>query len=120
MAKTVKKLYGWEITTFRNKDGDLHNARGPALKTDYGAGHWEHTWYISGLKHRRGGPAEEYSDGRKWWYESGQLHRLDGPAVVFPQEDSGGPGRYWVNGVSLTKDQFSLEQINAGVASIGI
>ena len=107
MVKSVECRYGWETTIFRNREGVLHNARGPAIKTDYGGGQWDRTWYVSGLRHRAGGPAEENSDGRQWWYKHGKLHRTDGPAVMFPKGYAVGP-QYWIDGVCYTKSAFDL------------
>jgi len=120
MTKTVKKVYSWEITKFHNKNGDLHNAKGPALKTDFGDGRWEHCWYLCGLKHRVGGPAEEYSDGRRWWYESGKLHNPDGPAVMFPGAYSLVPAQYWIHGVNVTQEEFEAQRLNAAVSQLSI
>lgn len=112
MTTTVEKKFSWEITSVRNKNGDLHCTEGPALKTDYGKGEWMYCWYLNGRKHRHGGPAEEYSDGRKWWYCSGKLSRLDGPAVVFPEQCYSVPVQYWVNGEFLTEEEHLSKAVS--------
>uniref|UniRef100_A0A6C0K9C2 Uncharacterized protein n=1 Tax=viral metagenome TaxID=1070528 RepID=A0A6C0K9C2_9ZZZZ len=106
MVKTVERTFGWEVISFKNNLGQLHNTRGPALRINYGNGVWEYTWYTSGLKHRTGGPAEEYSDGREWWYFKGQLHRHNGKAVIYPEGMLCTLPSYWLYGKSYTEYEF--------------
>lgn len=48
----------------------------------------------AGLKHRVGGPAEEFNDGKKtWWFEN-KLHRSDAPAVEY----ANGGKEFWFDG----------------------
>ncbi len=53
--------------------------------------------------HREGGPAAEYSGGRKAWYVDGKLHRTDGPAIEY----STGAKAWYVNDIALTEEQFN-------------
>ena len=119
MVKVIQNAYGWEITTFTNKAGLLHNARGPAKKTKYNKRDWDHSWYRNGLRHRVGAPAELSSDGREWWYENGKLHRTDGPAVVLGRDYVCGP-QYWIRGTFYTKAQFDMHTLHLSCRALTI
>ena len=90
------------IVTYRNADGNFHNAHGPAIigKDDYKE-HW-----IKGQRHNPDGPAVIRADGCKWYYINGKLHNENGPAVVY----SDGSKRYYINGEELTKAKFKSWQ----------
>ncbi|MDE1834530.1 MAG: hypothetical protein KGH64_04285, partial [Candidatus Micrarchaeota archaeon] len=73
------KRYEGKMKEYRNEQGQLHRANGPAI--EYANGGKE--WYLNGKRHRTDGPAVEYADGYKAWYLNGQRHRTDGPAVEY-------------------------------------
>ena len=84
------------------KDGKLHRDDGPAVifpQTNYYSSNCR-SWYQNGVRHRVGGPAVEYNDGRQLYYFRGKLHRLDGPAKCGSMLYPGGIRHddYWVNG----------------------
>ena len=64
-------------------------------------------WYINGKRHRKDGPAIEYSDGSKHWFLNGDLHREDGPAVDFAAHKS-----WYLNGKRHRKDGPAIEYAN--------
>ena len=64
----------------------LHRIGGPAV--EYTNGRKE--WYQNGQRHRTDGPAVENANGSKFWYQNGQRHRTDGPAVEWADGT-----RYW-------------------------
>ena len=51
--------------------------------------------------HNPYGPAYININGNKVYYIEGKIHRLDGPATIFSNF-----GKYYINGKSLTKEEF--------------
>ena len=105
-----------------NKEGKLHNTRGPAIihlngSVEYWVNGKRHrtdgpafigadgmiAYYQNGLYHRTDGPALIGSNGYKVYYQNGKPHRTDGPAVVNPD----GTVEYWVNGKKLSEEEFN-------------
>jgi hypothetical protein len=83
---------------WRNSEGDLHRADGPAIEyTDGGR-----EWWVNGMLHRADGPAREYADGTRSWWKNGQLHRKDGPAIVWDDGDR----EWYLDGLYLTFEQW--------------
>ena len=70
-------------------NGERHRKHGPAI--EFSSGY--KSWYSNGQRYREDGPAIEWSDGSKEWWFRGQLHREDGPAV----EWSNGHKVWYVN-----------------------
>ena len=56
----------------------------------------------NGIRHREGGPAEEYCNGVNVWYSYGLKHREDGPAITYPN----GKKNFYKNGVEFTYYQY--------------
>ena len=83
------------VSYYRFQGGPLHRLEGPAVITpaEYDEEHNE--WYVNGVRHREGGPAVEYWNGRIEYYRDGKLHRDDGPALV----DDEGTANYYRDGV---------------------
>ena len=84
----------------RNKKGELHNTRGPAIIWYNGTVEY----WVNGKPHRTDGPAYIGADGTVVYFQNGLLHRTDGPAVIF----SNGIAEYWVNGKRIARQQFYL------------
>ena len=82
---------------WRNADGKIHRADGPAREYANGA----KFWYSNGIIQRIDGPAIVHADGRNQeWKWNGKLHRLNGPAVV-------GMYTWWyVDGNEVDRDAF--------------
>jgi hypothetical protein len=55
------------VIEWRDAEGDLHRAGGPARVFPSG----RQKWYREGLRHRDDGPAAIYPDGRKVWFVEG-------------------------------------------------
>jgi hypothetical protein len=83
---------------WRNSEGDLHRADGPAI--EHASGY--RAWYLNDLLHCEDGPAREYADGTRMWFLNGQLHRKDGPAIVWDD----GTRMWYLNGGPLTFEQW--------------
>lgn len=77
----------------------------------------------SGLPHRLGGPAIEYTDGSLVWCLHGQPHRLDGPAVKMADgheewqvhgkyHRDGGPAITWVTGTQEWYQNDKLHRVD--------
>ena len=60
-------------------------------------------WYKNGLKHRCGGPAIEYANGRKCWFVNDKRHRLDGPAI-----EHCGYKEWYIDDKQVTEEQHDL------------
>ena len=62
-------------------------------------------WYKDAnckVYHRVGGPAVEVANCGKYWFQNGRRHRTDGPAVEYANGDV----EFWLNGKSLTEEEF--------------
>ena len=81
---------------YRNAEGRLHRADGPAVEYADGTKYW----YKDDKLHRTDGPAIEYTDGTKHWYKDGKIHRTDGPAVEYAD----GTKHWYIDGI-----EYSLE-----------
>lgn len=72
-------------------------------------------WLLNGLRHRLGGPAVEFPDGKRVWYEYDKRHRLDGPAVECANGD-----KYWfLNGFDMTETEHAHAVSHMNMASAG-
>ncbi len=67
------------ILEWRDADGELHRAGGPARVFPGG----REEWYRHGKLHRIGGPAVVHANGSVKYYEDGVRHRDDGPACLY-------------------------------------
>ena len=83
---------------WRDANGNLHRADGPALEHANG----DRSWWQYGLRHRTGGPAVEFATGDKWWYQHGKIHRADGPAI----EWANGRSTWYSNDNCLSFDKW--------------
>ena len=64
-------------------------------------------WYCkkdTDIPHNPYGPAIMHKNGYKVYYINNKLHRLDGAAVIYLD----GCEEYWINGKSLTKEEFEI------------
>ena len=66
------------------------------------------SWYLNGKRHRKDGPAVEYTDGSKFWYLNGKRHRKDGPAVEY----ANGSKFWWINNKLHREDGPAIEFAN--------
>jgi hypothetical protein len=82
----------------------LHRIDGPAEEFSDGKKYW----YQNGLLHRIGGPAIEWANGEKHWYQNDLLHRIDGPACDYVD----GYKEWWFEGKQLKcNSQEEFERI---------
>ena len=77
--KVIKKVFPGGTIEYKNSNGQLHRADGPAFIYADGA----QSWWVNGQRHRTDGPAFIWADGTQAWYLNGQLHRTDGPAYIW-------------------------------------
>lgn len=88
-----------------NENDELSREDGPAIEyrgESVAVSNGTKEWYLNGKRHRKDGPAIEWSDGAKEWYLDGKRHRADGPAV----EDGNGYKEYWLNNNEYTKEKY--------------
>lgn len=85
------------LTLWRDPQGELHNADGPALSCIDG----EQMWCRHGRQHRDGDlPAHIDRFGVKEYRIDGVLHRAGGlPAIEGPEKGPWSGRQFWVNGV---------------------
>jgi hypothetical protein len=67
------------VLEYRDAQGRLHRARGPARLFPGG----REEWYRHGKLHREGGPAVLHANGSEKWYRDGVRHRDGAPACVY-------------------------------------
>lgn len=61
-------------------------------------------YYRDKLRHRIGGPAQEYGNGDTTWFVNDRLHRLDGPAIDWKHQKG-----WYIDGKEYTKEAFDIE-----------
>lgn len=121
------------LVLWRDADGQLHNADGPAFYGFDGEEMWCHhgpkhrldgpahtdqfgveRFFVNGLPHRLDGPAVQGPAGTPWrsreWWVDGKRHRLDGPAV----EKYDGRQEWWVDGKQHRTDGPAVVKANNG------
>ena len=104
MATSTPGLVGADgVIEWRDSDGRLHRAGGPARVFPSGREEWYRhgvlhrtdgpavvhangsvKYYRDGVRHRDDGPACIYVNGTEKWYRHGLRHRDDGPAAIYP------------------------------------
>src|SRR5690606_7040992 len=82
-------------------DGVKHRDGKPANITASGT----KEWYVNGRRHRLDEPAYEDNFGTKWWFYDGLEHRIDGPAG----ENASGTKEWYVNGQRHRLDGPAIE-----------
>ena len=92
-------------TEWRNEDGQLHRATGPAIECTNG----HKVWYWKGLIHREDGPALQYEDGTKEWFLGDLRHRTDGPAIEYSNGD-----RMWYSGGLIHREDGPAIELTKG------
>ncbi len=70
--------------------GKKHRIGGPAIIWLNG----RREWYRNGKSHRDDGPATIWPDGAQDWFRNGRLHRDGSPACIF----ASGAREWWQNG----------------------
>ena len=98
MEYTVKVDKEGTVRYYKLDTGVLHREGGPAVEYTDGS----KLWFKEGECHREDGPAKEYCDGGKYWFLEGKRHREDGPAI----ECFDGCKEWYIEGKRLSEEEF--------------
>jgi hypothetical protein len=89
------------IIEWRDAEGRLDRARGPARVLPSG----REEWFRHGRLHRANGPAVVHANGTEKWYREGLRHRDDGPAAIYPD----GRRVWFVAGEKVREERCSAQ-----------
>ena len=93
-------------------EGRLHRKNSPAIIRYKDGVVTEEQWWVNDKSHRKDAPAIiRYNDGvvvYEEWFTNNIRHREDGPAII---RYSDGAEWWWINGILLSKKDFTLDMI---------